>query len=295
MVMNTKLILLFQSLKEAGFHRLDIRDIICAAAGFKVSRVVASDERAGLIQSLVEPCGVSVVRSDDKYLSVQDAGKGRWSNRTKQVPAGSPQGNRHIFLATERELAERACQYEQRCDHESLGQLLGIPDCCRLFYVRFAKQSAQGDLLPYIFRNTARESDFDFWTNYGARYFGYTLLGFAPCSFACQRAAEVAKSVWAILSAIDRDFADTFVAYQKRSVFYTEQSGVFLLNTQPGSASQIPFEVVRMTTEDSPIAKAIREGDNLQVSSAGDVLIFKNEQLLATASGNDCALCVFTG
>jgi hypothetical protein len=49
-----------------------------------------------------------------------------------------------------------------------------------------------------------------------------------------------------------------------------------------------------MTTNDSPIAKAMSEGNNLEVDSAGDVMIFKDEQLLATATGKDCALCVFS-
>ena len=43
----------------------------------------------------------------------------------------------------------------------------------------------------------------------------------------------------------------------------------------------------------APIAKAMREGNQLEVNSGGDVLIFKDEQLLATATGRDSALCVF--
>jgi hypothetical protein len=294
MVKNSNLSSLFASLQEAAVPRLDIRDIICAAAGLKVSRIVATGEMTELIRSLVEPLGVSIVLSDRKYVSVPDSGKGKWSNRCKGVSPDSADGNWHVFLATDRDLAERAYHFQKSGDHDSLGQLLGIPDCCRHFYVQYASQAAQGDLLPFIFRNTDREKDFDFWTNYGARYFGYTLLGFAPCSFVCERAAEMAKSVWSILSAINLEFADTFVTYHKRSIFYTEQSGVFLLNTQHGPANRLSFRMLRMTTNDSPIAKAMSEGNNLEVDSAGDVMIFKDEQLLATATGKDCALCVFS-
>ncbi len=293
MAINSELANLFRSLKEAGISRLDIRDIICAAAGFKVSRIVGTDEEAELITSLVKPYGTSVVLSDHKFLSLQDSGKG-WSNRCKQVPADSHAGSWHMFLATDRDLAERAHLSEKKRDHNALGQLLRIPDCCRLFYSQFASQSLQGDLLPFIFRNTDQKKNWDFWTNYGARYFGYTLLGFAPCSFICEPAAEVAKNVWSILSTIDQEFADTFVTYHKRSVFYTEQSGVFLLNTQPASTKRISFQMLRMTTDESPIAKAMREGNSLEIDSGGDVLIFKDEQLLATATGKDCVLCVFS-
>jgi hypothetical protein len=293
MASNSNLSRLFGSLREAGIPRLDVRDIICAAASYKVSRIVATDERTALIRSFVEPYGVSVVLSDQKYVSIPDSGKGNWSNRSRGVPADSPSGSWHMFLATDRDLAEEAYGCEKRRDHESLGKLLGIPDCCRAFYVQFARQSAQGDLLPFILRNTDPKKALDFWTNYGARYFGYTLLGFAPCSFVCDRAAEVAKNVWSILSAIDPEFADTFVTCHKRSVFYTERSGVFLLKTQPGSANRISFEILRMTLESSPIAKAMREGNNLEVNSGGDVLIFKDEQLLETAPGKESALCVF--
>jgi hypothetical protein len=149
-------------------------------------------------------------------------------------------------------------------------------------------------LVPFIFRNTDATRGFNFWTNYGTRYFGYSLLSFAPCSFLCDRAAAAAKNVWSILSAINRELADMFITYHKRSILYTEESGVFLLDTQPGPANRISFRTLRMTIDDSPIAKAMGEGNNLEVGSGGDVLIFKDERLLATGPGKECALCIFT-
>jgi hypothetical protein len=284
----------FQGLSEAGIHRLDIRDLVCAAAGFKVSRVGASNEETKSIRSLLEPYGVSVVLSDCKFLPVSHSGKGTWSNRCKEVSADSVDGRWHLFVASDWHLAEKARLCQKQNDHDSLGELLGIPGCCRHFYGEFAKQTSHGDLLPFVFRNTEPKRRFDFWTNYGARYFGYSLLSFAPCSFICELAAAVAKSVWSILSAANREFADTFITYHKRSVFYTEESGIFLLDTRRSCANRVSFRTVRMTTAVSLIARAMQEGNKLEVNSRGDVLIFKDDRLLATAAGKDCALCLFT-
>jgi hypothetical protein len=285
---------LFHCLEEAGVHRLDIRDVICAATGLKVSRVAAGDEHAKLIKSLLEPCGISVVLSDCKFISVHDSAKGAWSNRCREISADSTDGHWQLYIARDRHLAEKARLCHKKKDDNSLGELLGIPECCRHFYIQFMKQTRNGDLVPFIFRNTDATRGFNFWTNYGARYFGYSLLAFAPCSFTCDRAAGVAKSVWSILSAINPELADMFVTYHKRSIFYTEDSGVFLLDTQPGSADRISFQTLCMTTDDSPMAKTMREGNNLEIDPGGDVLIFKDERLLATAASKDCALCVFT-
>jgi len=284
---------LFHDLEKAGVHRLDIRDVICAAAGFKVSRIGASNEQANLIRSLLEPCGVSVVFSDCKFLSVRDSSKGAWSNRCREISADSCDGRWHLFIARDQHLAEKARLCEKRKDHSSLGELLGIPECCRHFYIEIAKRTYKRDVLQFIFRNTDGARSFDFWTNYGARYFGYSLLSFAPCSFICDQAAAVAKTVWSILSNVNPGLADMCVTYHKRTVFYTEESGVFLLDTQPATANRIPFRALRMTTEDSPVAKAVREGNSLEVNGS-DILIFKDERLLLTAASKDCALCIFT-
>jgi hypothetical protein len=294
MAVDAELGILFHRLEEGGIHRLDIRDVVCAAAGFKVSRIAASNEQANLIRSLLEPCGTSVVFSDCKFLSVRDSLKGTWSNRCREISASSSDGRWHLFIAKDRHLAEEARVCQKRKDYDSLGALLGIPECCRHFYIQIAEQTRDGDLLPFIFRNTGAARSFDFWTNYGARYFGYSFLAFAPCSFICDQAAGAAKKVWSILSAINREVADMFVTYHKRSIFYSEKSGIFLLDTQPGPANRIYFQTLRMTTDDSPMAEAMQEGNNLEVTSGGDVLIFKDERLLTTAAGEDCALCVFT-
>lgn len=292
MGMNAEFGNLFHGLEKAGVHRLDIRDVICAAAGFKVSRIGASNEQANLIRSLLEPCGVSVVFSDCKFLSVRDSAKGAWSNRCREISADSSDGRWHLFIARDQHLAEEARLCQKRKDHHSLGALLGIPECCRDFYSQIAKQTYKRDVFPFIYRNTNSARSFDFWTNYGARYFGYSLLSFAPCSFICEQAAGVAKTVWSILSTVNSELADMCVTYHKRTIFYTEESGVFLLHTQPGYANRIPFQTLHMTAEDSLIAKALREGNNLQVNGS-DILIFKDELLLTTAS-RDCALCIFT-
>jgi len=294
MATSAELGVLFHSLEEAGVHRLDIRDVICAAAGLKVSRVAAGDEQAKLIRSLLESCGVTAVFSDCKFISVQESAKGAWSNRCKEIPADSSDGHWQLYISRDPDLAEKARLYHKRKDDCSLGELLGIPECCRRFYVQFMKQTRNGDLVPFIFRNTDATRGFNFWTNYGARYFGYSLLAFAPCSFLCDRAAGAAKNVWSILSGINRELADMFITYHKRSIFYTEESGIFLLDAQSGPANRISFRTLRMTIDDSPIAKAMGEGNNLEVNSSGDVLIFKDERLLATAAGKDCALCIFT-
>ncbi len=188
MATNTELGSLFRGLEEAGVHRLDIRDVVCAAAGFKVSRIGAGNDQASLIRSLLEPCGVSVVFSDCKFLSVRDSAKGAWSNRCREIPASSFDGHWYLFISRDRYLADEARLCQKRKDYDSLGKLLGIPECCRHFYTQIAKQTDKRDLLPFILRNTDATKGFNFWTNYGARYFGYSLLSFAPCSFLCDRA-----------------------------------------------------------------------------------------------------------
>src|SRR5438309_4057672 len=108
MVTSAELGGLFHGLEEAGVHRQDIRDVICAAAGLKVSRVAAGTEQAKRIRSLLESSGVSVVFSDCKFISAQDYAKAAWSNRCKEIPADSFSGHWQLYISRDPDLAEKA-------------------------------------------------------------------------------------------------------------------------------------------------------------------------------------------
>jgi len=284
---------LFVALRELGWHALDIRDILCAAAGFKVSRVAANSGRVKVLRPLLEACGVSVVLSDTKFVSASSCTKGVWSNRLSEISADCPRGSWHLFLATDGRMAEEARIRQKLHDHEGLGELLGIPPCCRRFYRNSIAQAAGHDLLPLVYQNSVSNRQFDFWTNYAVRYFGYCLLGFAPCSFCCDRAANIAKGVWSLLSMLSPETAEIFLSYHRRSVLYSERWGVFLLDIWGRSKDRREFRTIEMTVDSSPLVGYMKAGDNIRIDRAENVYIYRQERLLTTLNRGTCALCAF--
>jgi hypothetical protein len=287
---------LFKTLNEAGLHRLDVKDIICAAVGFKVARISGDNHRATLIKNALAACGIDAIFSDQKFLSGPDLGKGKWSNYFRgTIGPNSSDGVWKIYVSRSQEVSNRAKTFDMMADHESLGQLLGIPECCRRFYLQYAPQAAkeQTDLLPFIFRNTHTAGRLNFWLNYGARYFGYSLLSFAPCSFQCAKAAEVAQQVWAIVATVSQDLADTFITYQKRTVLYTEYSGVFLLDAIRASGDRVFYRAIRATEKNTTLAQALLRGNAVHTKPGGHISILKDEAVLLETSKVGCILCIF--
>lgn len=296
--MNTEALSVLRTLfLDREFSQLDVRDILASAAGMKVSRLCAGDESRRTIQDLLAPYGVAVVLSERKYLRVLDEGKGQWSNRfCGTVPVTCSQGDWIVYLSRERGAAERAREYDAASNHEELGKLLGIPPCCRQFYQTFSSLAfaRQGDLLPFTRWNTTTPPPFNFWTNYATQYFGYSLLGFAACSFNCDAAVASAKRVWWLLNSIDPEGARTFLTHQAKSVLYTEYAGVFLLDVSMTSSNEVNYRPLRWTNPDSDTARAILAGTSMKQAEDGTIEIYEDRKMLAKLNPKESALCIFT-
>ena len=291
-----RLAALYRELQALGFGPIVTKEILCAAAGLKVTRLSATDLDVAKLERLLPSYGIEVAVGDVKYGIALDAGKGGWANRfTAPVPADSPEGFWKLYLALDPSLMSRAREHDARGADNVLGESLGIPDCCRVFYDAFAKRAfeKQGDLVPLTFLNTPAGYPFNCWNNSASQYFGYSLLSFSPCSFDCPKAAEVATKTYAFLHQIDAGFADRFLEHHRRSILYTEYDGVFSLVDAEYDAGVLRYRAVEGTTTEGAVASALANGDRIVSRASNAFTIQAGVTVLKKCEGTDFALCIF--
>jgi hypothetical protein len=294
--MMDRLNALYRKLSALELRPISIKEILCAAAGVKVARVSLADRERYALEDLLPSYGLKVTASEEKYSVARDVGKGGWANRfTGTVARDAPDGYWKLYIAPDAELARWARALDTRGDDDSFGKALGIPDCCRQFFDRCVKEAfaVQGDVLPFTARNTAGRYPYNFWNNSACQYFGYSLLSFFPCSFNCPASASVSRKTYALIEAVNRDFAQVFLDHHRRSVFYTEFSGVFLFIDSRYHGNMLTYQGVQGTTRDTDIARAVQQGDRLVLLERDSIAIQSGATVLELCEGDNFSLCVF--
>jgi hypothetical protein len=291
-----RLAALYHDLRALGFGPIVTKEILCAAAALKVTRISVTDRDVAKLEGLLPTYGMQLTVGDTKYGVARDLGKGGWSNRfTAAVPADSADGYWKLYIAADRFVMLDARERDAAGNDNYLGDALGIPDCCRRFYDTFARLAfaKQGDLVPFTFLNTEGGYPFNFWNNSACQYFDYSLLSFSPCSFNCPKAADVARRTYEFLRDIDRDFAERFLDQHRRSVLYTEYDGVFLLIDAVYDAGTVSYRAANATSRESDVAKAIEAGNRIVLHRPNAFTIQAGSNVLKECAGSDFALCVF--
>jgi len=273
----------------------NVKELLLAAAGVKVSRLSVSDAGLQFLRCLADQHGFFLLASEQRYLPLPDVGKG-FCNAFERVTDPDKTGAlRNVYIASDKSLVESAKLLEEAVDDELFGALLGIPHCCRDAYERFLPIAGtkQLDLVPLVLENTPGPVSYDSWLNYPAVYFGRSLLSFFPCTFRCTAAGAVARRTYRMLAECDEAWAVSFLDLQRSNILYTEYQGVHLFR-QPlinGWIRYGPDDFI--STEPTELAALIRRGDRLEVCGKRLANIYSGAERIAILQGEDIGVCVF--
>ncbi len=102
------------------------------------------------------------------------------------VPEYPAKGDYFVYIAKNYEDARAAKFYEAVKANDKLGEKLGYPGCCRIFYdENYNKAVRIGDEYS-IFSIENSTYPMSFLTNNMLRFFGISLIGHFPCSYNCR-------------------------------------------------------------------------------------------------------------
>ena len=281
---------------RGGLSDTERREILQAAAGDKVSRLIAHSAKLERLRALGKQFGFAVVAGRRSYANAPDRGKGGFSNSLARAVSSDSERFGFAYLASNPDSAEDAREAEESSDPERFGALLGIPACCRAAYRRFLPlaEASQGDLLPQVWAESRPEAPFDAWVNIAVRYFGCCLISFFPCSFHCAAARSQAQDNWRRMLACDADWAEGFRRAHAAQVLYSEHQGVHAV-FRPETDKLICYGADDwISTERTGLSNLLRRGDRLTIVGPNEVQVHRDNTDVGRASGLGLLVCRFT-
>jgi hypothetical protein len=285
---------LFRNL-SATFDKNQVRELLLAAAGVKVSRTCVQDDELEVLRSTADFYGFSVSASEHRWLLHGDAGKGGWANTMERSAEPHEPGVTNVYVAKDNAMAQIAKMLDEAGEDDLFGALLGIPACCRHAFVaskpRAAKQ--QNDFVPFVMERTPEPFPHDWRLNYLAQYFGPSLLSFFPCSFVCPAAAAIAQTSLELLRGCDAALAAECTSLQKTNVLYTEHAGLHLFQNElrDGVIAYAPDDL--LSTENTALATLLRSGNSLRITGRETMHVYCDSTLVAELSEHEITMCAF--
>jgi hypothetical protein len=172
------------------------------------------------MKSLSREYGFGIAVSNWKIVPSSDSGKGDWSDGVaKYVPADDPEGLFSVYLGKTNTEAVKALEAETLLGDDAFGEILGIPLCCRCFYLdrRQRALSSGNDYLWETLDDELLNQAAPAGANIIAQYFGRCLLSHFPCRLHCRASRMASATRRKVLSLVAPQFAD----YLAESHFWT--------------------------------------------------------------------------
>lgn len=119
----------------------------------------------------------------------------------------------NFALSEEETLATDFLQYESNNEHQTMGKLLGYPECCsKCFNNYFPDQNSEWTgkkIANYFIERLKNFKIYHFYTNRLLRFSEYcSLLYHFPCELDCKESIEIAERRYNILNQVDSSKAD---------------------------------------------------------------------------------------
>ena len=288
------------ALKHNGlFSDLELLQILKMLAGYKHSARLMYRQKSKLdrITSILGQNGIPYMLSRDiACAAICDRGKGGWANRCR--PEGKMQ-EYSLYLGRSERAVQEAADAEKRQDDREFGSYLGYPECCNEFFNNEFLHAAevQGDLFPYVFRNTAEpERELPFLLN-TLWYFDAGFIEYWPCSFRCPEATEDAKIAYHLLLKFLPGTAAKMKKLLKNPVIYTEYSGIFIFcnSTYDETTGILKYSPCKIRkTSDTRLYQLLLQGDRLHFKN-GKCFICRGNAIIHQIRNQGFCFARFTG
>ena len=290
----------FQQIQNS-YGALVTREIVSAWSGQKVSRIVLKPKQVKKFSELTHNLGLEVTGGVEKIFSKRDVGKGGWSNKFDDKPSKLKVPDKMLYVGLSKSQCEKAKQSEENNDEGSLGKKLGIPDCCVNFYLNNQEEAYknQNDYVPLVLKNSANNYPFNFWNNYVAQYFGYSLLSFFPCSFNCSNAANFSENTYDLLKSIIPNMADKTLHFHKQPILYTEYRGIFLFENAKYNSENKELDIgkgVRLhstLSKSSKTLKKVEHSKTIRVLGKNNVELLNSQNDIIQLKSDKVCMCLF--
>ena len=185
------------------------REVLEGLTGHRASRIQVSRDGLDAIDFLSRELDFGASVADYKIVCVPKRSLCGWSDLVSDtLPLSSPHGEYLIYVGATKRDAENARIADASCDSRGFGELAGIPECCRTFFVQQVEGVAEGDPLKVVLDRSQSTKLVPMGCNIAAQFIGLGFLSHYPCSLGCQATALVSRSRYELMSRVNVDFAN---------------------------------------------------------------------------------------
>lgn len=224
---------LFKKLQAEGFTNVQLREIMEAYMGYKVSRIHVDDRQKKCLEDFCKETRLLYLIGNYKVKDqVVVEKKGKWSNIGVKVDIQEKNAWWYLYIGRKLEELEVAREFDfiEKNDPHIIGKLLKIPSCCTEFFLQNKQQALDlyfDDYSILTLRNTPESCHLHYLTNYISQYFDYSLISHYLCSFNCVESKKKAEESLNIVSEIWPELANKIVQNLKKVMIFDNGNGVY--------------------------------------------------------------------
>ncbi|WP_437924708.1 hypothetical protein WMF37_37650 [Sorangium sp. So ce291] len=260
---------------RAGLDALRCRELLEAAAGFKLSRVnLAPLEHEAVAEWCAANGLVHHLANHGLEEGLADEGRGAWFNTGRRVERDAPECSvLVVYVGRDPEHVDELARADasETPDARRIAELLRIPSCCAEFYCRERAKAVLEHADDYVFLTTRATPSKGPWpaeANYLAQYFGHSLIHHYPCRWDCLATIERARAALALLAGVDPRWAATFTHRTAGTIVVEDRTAVHFARGAQLRSSMIEFHPSALfSTSTTPLARALRAARRIEWES----------------------------
>ncbi|MFC1753027.1 DUF483 domain-containing protein [Thermoproteota archaeon] len=183
-----------------------------------------------------------------------------------------------VYISGNEDSARDALRAEMDGDHETLGRLLGYPECCvKSFSQNYELARRLFDDYTLIALENSYTQGFPFYMNVSLRYFDASFLNHFPCSFNCSSSLELAKQFAECIKRCTPHLYDQMITKLATAVIYSNDTGVHAFKDVSFTQEGFHYDGVRLTSPNE-FHELLKKGNNIKVLDKHHFIIYNDQE-----------------
>jgi hypothetical protein len=248
---------------------IQLRELLQAVVGLKASRFHVRRKGLADVTCLHQSYSFGLKVGVEAVRIVPSSLANEWSDKMVPCEPDDPEARYTLYVGQNQHVAEMALLADVNSNHEVLGEILGIPKCCRQLYRQSAAEALanDGDIGRVSLYSAPTQTFVSGYCNYLAQYFGWCLISHYPCKMNCEATSVRARESFKFLSMVDPCFASMHLYTQMQPHLHLGSDGIIMLRGGHvvGSALAYFGAVAEFTKKGTEVFELVMHGDAMRV------------------------------
>jgi len=263
------------------------RELVDCVAGVRVTRFDIPADSIDRAAKWARRLNMKFEFGTEYYRMVIDPGMTNWSSTAKLADPDDEDAFLSMYLSTDADKAVHARQADEADDHETLGKLMSIPECCRKSYVNWLE--ADNCYIDPIFSvkipNPRNAIPVCTIPNPFSCYSQSGLISHYPCSVKCNLSTKNAIKSYSRICNFWPQIALELLEKETSLALYVKDKGVALAKSYCKYDDLVRFNTNNLHGQ-GEIFKAFQESNRIKKYEDGIILYSGIDKIFEARNGD---------